>query len=219
MNSTPASASRYVRRRLLAAGLVIGILATGVVVVQQTLDAAAASSSATPSRGAPVAPAGEPVAPAQNPGEADGIIRDDAKPTVFDDRLPAISRLDEKLLSALRAAAKRAEKDGIEFRVNGGWRSAALQERLLNDAIAQYGSREEASRWVATPEESEHVSGDAVDLGPYAALDWLAANGADYGLCQIYENEPWHYELRPDAISEGCPDMYADPPAAHGHDR
>jgi hypothetical protein len=31
------------------------------------------------------------------------------------------------------------------------------------------------------------------------------------GLCQIYGNEPWHYELRPDAIDHACPAMYADP--------
>ena len=32
-----------------------------------------------------------------------------------------------------------------------------------------------------------------------------------YGLCQIYDNESWHYELRPEAIDRGCPPMYADP--------
>ena len=32
-----------------------------------------------------------------------------------------------------------------------------------------------------------------------------------YGLCRIYGNEPWHYELRPDAVDHGCPPMYADP--------
>jgi D-alanyl-D-alanine carboxypeptidase len=36
-------------------------------------------------------------------------------------------------------------------------------------------------------------------------------HGADYGLCQIYGNEPWHYELRPEATDHGCPPMYADP--------
>ncbi len=35
--------------------------------------------------------------------------------------------------------------------------------------------------------------------------------GAEYGLCQIYANEPWHYELRPDAVEVGCPALYADP--------
>ena len=39
----------------------------------------------------------------------------------------------------------------------------------------------------------------------------LSEHGAEYGLCQIYDNEPWHYELRPDAIEHGCPTRYADP--------
>ena len=38
-----------------------------------------------------------------------------------------------------------------------------------------------------------------------------AATDAKYRLCQIYENEAWHYELRPGAIDDGCPAMYADP--------
>ena len=70
---------------------------------------------------------------------------------------------------------------------------------------------EEAARWVATPETSAHVSGDAVDIGPLDATAWLSEHGAGYGLCQIYGNEPWHYELRPDAVDDGCPAMYADP--------
>ena len=42
-------------------------------------------------------------------------------------------------------------------------------------------------------------------------MAWLSRHGAEYGLCRIYRNEPWHYELRPEAIDDGCPSMYADP--------
>jgi hypothetical protein len=63
---------------------------------------------------------------------------------------------------------------------------------------------------VATPETSAHVSGDAVDIGSAAAA-WLSRYGAGYGLCPVYDNEPWHYELRPDAVAQGCPARYADP--------
>ena len=55
------------------------------------------------------------------------------------------------------------------------------------------------------------MSGDAVDIGPSDAAAWLSEHGAAYGLCQIYGNEPWHYELRPEAGDQGCPAMYADP--------
>jgi hypothetical protein len=65
---------------------------------------------------------------------------------------------------------------------------------------------------VATPETSPHVSGDAVDLG-WSAAQWVADEGASYGLCRVYGNEPWHVELRPAAVTDGCPPMYADPSA------
>jgi zinc D-Ala-D-Ala carboxypeptidase len=142
-------------------------------------------------------------------GEADGAVPDGV--TVFDDEIPAVANLDPDLLGALRQAATDAADDGVEFLVNGGWRSRQYQEQLRHKAVAKYGSEKEAARWVTTADTSAHVSGDAVDIGPSAARAWLSEHGAKYGLCQIYRNEPWHYELRPEAIDHGCPPMYADP--------
>jgi LAS superfamily LD-carboxypeptidase LdcB len=119
--------------------------------------------------------------------------------------------LDADLRGALRHAKADAADDGVRIHVTSGWRSAEDQAQLLREAIADYGSAEEAARWVATPETSAHVSGDAIDIGPSDATAWLAERGAAYGLCQIYGNEPWHFELRPDAVDDGCPPMYADP--------
>lgn len=133
--------------------------------------------------------------------------------TVFDDHVPAVANLDPELLGALRRAATDAAQDGVVFHVNSGWRSVAYQKQLLREAVAKYGSEQEAAKWVATPSTSAHVSGDAVDLAGSAATTWLSDHGSRYGLCQIYRNEPWHYELRPDAVHSGCPAMYAD--AAH----
>jgi zinc D-Ala-D-Ala carboxypeptidase len=115
------------------------------------------------------------------------------------------------LLRALRRAATDAAEDGVEIVVESGWRSPEYQGQLLREAISEYGSEKEAARWVATPDTSAHVSGDAVDIGPAAATAWLSKRGAHYGLCQVYRNEPWHYELRPEAITRGCPRSYADP--------
>jgi D-alanyl-D-alanine carboxypeptidase len=142
-------------------------------------------------------------------GEADRAVPDDA--TVFDDEIPGVANLDPDLLGALRQAATDAAGDGVELLVNSGWRSPEYQDQLLREAVAEYGSEEEAARWVATADTSPHVSGDAVDVGPSDATTWLSEHGAEYGLCQIYSNEPWHYELRPDAGDHGCPPMYADP--------
>lgn len=216
MNTTSVPAGQLLRRRIIAAGVALGLATGGVIAAQQAV-LAASSATAADSSPTSVAPGdatppdvGAPDGSTLAPSEADGVIRDDSKPTVFDDTLPAISKLDPALLSALREAATDAADDGVEFRVNSGWRSAALQQKLLTDAIADYGSIEEASRWVAPPEASAHVTGDAVDLAPVDALDWLARNGAEYGLCQTYANEAWHYELRPEAIDDGCPQMFDD---------
>ncbi|MFJ1800634.1 M15 family metallopeptidase [Streptomyces sp. NPDC088180] len=142
-------------------------------------------------------------------GEADGAVPDGV--TVLDDGIPAVANLDPDLLSALRRAAREAARDGVEFVVNSGWRSPEYQDQLLRRAIARYGSEAEAARWVATAKTSPHVSGDAVDIGPADATEWLSEHGAGYGLCPTYRNEPWHYELRTEAIDRGCPRMYADP--------
>jgi len=142
-------------------------------------------------------------------GEAERTVRVGTR--VSDDRPAAVANLDPRLLRALRRAARDAERDGIEMVVNGGWRSRAHQERLLRAAVAKYGSPTEAARWVATPDTSAHVSGDAVDIGPARGAAWLSRHGAAYGLCRIYRNEPWHFERRPAAIDGGCPAMYADP--------
>ena len=141
--------------------------------------------------------------------EADGAVPDGV--TVFADEYPGVANLDPELLQALRDAATDAADDGIEFTVNSGWRSPQYQNQLLREAVSKYGSAAEAARWVSTPDTSAHVSGDAVDIGHVAARAWLSEHGAEYGLCQIYRNEPWHYELRPQAIDHGCPSLYADP--------
>jgi hypothetical protein len=142
-------------------------------------------------------------------GEAGGAVPSGT--TVFDDEVPGVARLDPRLLGAVRRAATDAADDGVELLVDSGWRSPAYQEHLLREAISKYGSHEEAARWVATPDTSAHVSGDAVDIGPSGAAAWLSEHGAAYGLCQIYGNEPWHYELDPEAADQGCPPTYADP--------
>ena len=142
-------------------------------------------------------------------GEADGAVPDGT--SVFDDGIPGVANLDPDLLGAVRRAATDAQGAGVKFFVDSGWRSAAYQERLRQEAVSKYGSEAEAARWVATPSTSSHVSGDAVDIGPSGAAAWLSEHGAAYGLCRIYGNEPWHYELRPEASAGGCPPMYADP--------
>ena len=153
-----------------------------------------------------MAPSSEPDGPV---GQADGVVPDGT--TVFEEEVPGVANVDPALLSALRLAVHDAADDGVALFVESGWRSAEYQELLFRQAVMAYGSEEEAARWVATADTSAHVSGAAVDIGNSDAMAWLSEYGAAYGLCQIYTNEPWHYELRRDAIERGCPPMYADP--------
>jgi LAS superfamily LD-carboxypeptidase LdcB len=181
---------------------ILGV-AIATFVVQRPLTASAPSSSS--------AEAGQSAGTRTALGEDDGVIPDGMAVSVFDEEIPAVGKLDPDLLDALRRAATDARADGVGLRVSSGWRSPEYQRRLLQDAIVKYGSREAAARWVATPETSAHVSGEAVDIDPSDAAAWLSEHGAAYGLCQIYRNEAWHYELRPDAVDDACPPMYADP--------
>jgi hypothetical protein len=142
-------------------------------------------------------------------GEAGGALP--SATTAFDDELPGIGNLNPALLRALRRATTDAGGVGVEVIVNSGWRSPAYEDQLRHQAIAKYGSEAQAARWVATGATSPHVSGDAVDIGPADVAAWMSAHGAAYGLCQIYRNESWHFELRPGAADHGCPAMYDDP--------
>ena len=183
-------------RRIHVAGLLVVIAAIAAALDYHSL-ASSSSTAAPPNdavRGEHRNPLGEP---------------DDVVPTPR--RIRGGGNLDPALVGALRQAAADAAYDGVEFYIRSGWRSPEYQQQLLNEAISKYGSEAEAARWVATPDTSPHVSGDAVDLGPSDATAWLAEHGAAYGLCPIYRNEPWHYELRPDAAEHGCPPVYADP--------
>jgi zinc D-Ala-D-Ala carboxypeptidase len=223
MASTYREPARTTTRRIpriLVAGLLVVIAAIAAASGYQLL--ASSSSTAAPPidvprnehRGALGDADGAPIDLPRSEhrgalGEADGAVPDGT--TVFDDEIPGVANLDPALLGALRQAATDAADDGVEFHVNSGWRSPEYQEQLLREAVSEYGSEEEAARWVATADTSLHVSGDAVDIGPSDATAWLSEQGDDYGLCQIYSNEPWHYELRPEAIDHGCPPMYADP--------
>ncbi|MBW3628079.1 MAG: M15 family metallopeptidase [Gemmatimonadetes bacterium] len=205
--------------RTLVAGLLLVIAAFAGARVYQLL-ASSSSTAASPidvpgsERGA-LAAGGEPrgaLLPRSQrrgaPAEADGAVPNGT--TVFHDEIPGVANLDPSLLRALRRAATDAAGHGVEFFVNSGWRSPEYQEHLFREAVSKYGSEREAARWVATPSTSAHVSGDAVDVG-FAATAWLSKHGAEYGLCQIYRNELWHYELRREAVDQGCPPMYDDP--------
>ncbi|MBI9113673.1 M15 family metallopeptidase [Sanguibacter suaedae] len=195
----PRRVPRRPRRRRVAAAVV-------VLAVLVALGAGAARELfAAPSGG------GVRLVTSTEPTAADGRVPGGEAVSPFDDTVPAIARLDPDLLAAVREAATAMEADGRPLHITSGWRSPEYQQWLQDDALRTTGSAEEASRLVASPEGSAHVTGDAVDIGPYPTAELLSRRGAQYGLCQVYANEIWHFELRPDAPEQGCPEMYDDP--------
>jgi LAS superfamily LD-carboxypeptidase LdcB len=142
--------------------------------------------------------------PPADPG--DGSLPNGDALTPFDVQDPAIGRLDPALLSAIQDAATAAAADGITLTITSGWRSPEFQQRLLDGAVQTYGSLPAARQYVQTPEMSKHVIGQAVDVGGVGADQWLIANGSRFGLCRIYANELWHFELATDAMGS-CPPL------------
>ncbi|MFJ6385138.1 M15 family metallopeptidase [Kitasatospora sp. NPDC092039] len=184
------TAARPGRRRLAAGAVAAAVLAgagacaadpPGTGAVLRSLAATVAAQPAAAGAGAG--------------GEADGEIPDGRTLRPSDTEAPAVRNLDGPLREALQRAADDARAQGIEMTVTSGWRSKAYQQRLLDRAVSRYGSVEKARRFVNTPEKSAHVTGKAVDVGPTDADYWLIQHGARYGLCQVYANEVWHFEL------------------------
>lgn len=141
-----------------------------------------------------------------------GWLPDGRTLSPFDADDPIVAWLDPALREAVQEAARSAEVDGVEIRITSGWRSKGFQERLFDNGVITFGSVEAAREFVASPEKSKHITGEAVDIGPVEADKWLIANGRKFGLCQIYANEIWHFELA--AVDGRCPPL--KPNAAAG---
>jgi hypothetical protein len=124
----------------------------------------------------------------------------------FDVSNPALAQLDPALLQAIQDVTRKAASEGIDIRITSGWRSPGFQQRLFDDAVLTYGSVDAAREFVASPEVSKHVLGQAVDVAPVDADQWLIRNGTQFGLCQIYANEIWHFELAVDEHGN-CPPL------------
>jgi D-alanyl-D-alanine carboxypeptidase len=135
-----------------------------------------------------------------------GWLPDGVMLSPFDVSNPVLALLDPSLLKAVQDAARSAAAEGIDMKITSGWRSKGFQQRLFDDAVRNYGSVDIARQFVVSPEVSKHVTGEAVDIAPADADHWLIRNGPRFGLCQIYANEIWHFELAVDQQGK-CPPL------------
>lgn len=152
-----------------------------------------------------------PVANAGDAGLPSGSATSTGLPRIDPfSRDPEVTRLEPGLRTAVRQAALGAQAAGVkDFWLTSGWRSRQTQQELFDQAVTRYGSEQEVLRWVASPATSEHVAGDAVDIGPAETAQWMHHHSAEFGLCRMYANEIWHYELRPEG-ADHCPAMVQD---------
>lgn len=103
-----------------------------------------------------------------------------------------------------RSIEKAANADGVIVCLNDGKRSKAQQQAQYDQYEQQYG-KEVADQLVLPPSKSAHVIGNAIDVQPQAAYQWLQATKGDLGFCRIYDNEPWHFEYDVKYFEQGCP--------------
>jgi len=186
----------------IAAGLTFGAVSAGADPAAPASDDTLVGPAAT---GPPAA------APPFSVGAAatdtfGGYLPDGVAITAYDVTNPVVGRLDPALLAAVQKATDAAAAQGITVQINSGWRSEGFQQRLFDDGVRTYGSVDAASQFVASPETSMHVVGRAVDVGGPDAAAWMSRNGPRFGLCQVYANELWHYELTADGAGN-CPPM------------
>ena len=117
--------------------------------------------------------------------------------------------LNYELQQAFNRMKKKAAAEGIDLEIISGYRSYDKQKSVYNYWVSLYG-KEEADRISATPGNSEHQTGLAIDINNLEedfadtpAGKWLAKNAYKYGFILRYPKgkesitgyayEPWHF--------------------------
>jgi hypothetical protein len=176
-----ADRHRRARRRRAVVGALVAAPAAILgarIVVGATAGLAGATSASTATTAAPTAPSTTAPPTGLHPG----------------------------LLDAFERAQAAAARAGHGLTITSGFRTPAEQAALLEAEVDERGSLGEALRWVFPPERSMHVQGLAVDVADGPAADWLAEEGARYGLCRTLAWEWWHFEWRERwESSSSCP--------------
>ena len=209
----PRRARRRLRAVLLIMASLILLVALGLKITHTIADNAAASQAAASQvladKAAAVQVAADKVAADQalaDKAAADQVAAD-IKRAKAAQPAPGTQGLDPSLAKAFTKARADALTAGLDLRINSGFRTAATQQHLYDDALAKYGSAATARHWVLPPAESDHVKGRAIDVAPAAGAAWLEKHGVSYGLCRRYVNEWWHFELLAPAAGQRCPAM------------
>lgn len=102
----------------------------------------------------------------------------------------------------------QAREDGIELRVESGYRSERYQRLIFKRMMAEGKTFADIVRYVAPPGYSQHMLGMAVDFHPSTwefadtpAYAWLKENAQEFGFEEAYSQdnalhipwEAWHW--------------------------
>jgi zinc D-Ala-D-Ala carboxypeptidase len=156
---------------------------------------------------------------ADAPAQPDLLIlvnKDHALPDDYKVNLTAVGNMQvaSVLVGDLTDMRDAAKRDGITLYIDSAYRSAAEQQRIYSDAVADHGGSDlnakRAGTTAAPPGHSEHETGLALDFS-FAGnenrrnnmWDWLGQNAYKYGFILRYADgkrpitgykyEPWHY--------------------------
>ena len=121
-------------------------------------------------------------------------------------------KMEKTAASAMEKMVSQMRSDGLSIILQSGYRSEETQTIIYNRNVNNNG-RENADKYSARPNSSEHQTGLAMDLSHDGTLEeyfedtpqfeWLQENAHKYGFIMRYpkdkvymtgyEYEPWHY--------------------------
>lgn len=170
------------------------------------------ASGKAPTSGQPSgskSPSGSPSGSASTGGKTPNVDSDDDG--IADD--PGATD-PSKLVGGARTAYQQAKQamaaEGITMTLTSGKRSYEHQRDLFEKEVREKGSTAAARMRVLPPDESSHVDGNAIDIN-VAAQPWMKSKGRQFGWCQIYANEPWHFEYQASYKTGSCPALKPHP--------
>jgi hypothetical protein len=103
---------------------------------------------------------------------------------------PGAVEVEVSTARAFLAMQAAAAKDGVDLRIESGFRTAEEQRALFR--AWRHGRGNKAAR----PGQSNHQSGRALDIAVQSrgAFEWLEANAAPFRFERTVKGEPWHWE-------------------------
>lgn len=114
--------------------------------------------------------------------------------------------LRDDVLDAFRKLRAEAGRRNVVLCLQDGKRSTRQQQAQYDEYVKEFGSEEQARKYVLPPHLSNHVKGFAIDVQPQSSAAWVERSAGAYGWCRRYENEPWHFEYDP-SYPRGCPPL------------